>query len=384
MLAPLKKGIEVEVFTGTRQGDAVGMSPKIVPALQNPFVFESDARHVEYVTDPFTSYDDLAVQVVEPRLRLRKFLEEQGNLTVLPFSTIAMPFNQQFELSLPNNSYYQWVGENFGTNILTSSVHISVGLDDMDDIINVTNWLRMDMPLFLALTAASPYRNGEFTGYHSSRWIDFPQEPVDMRFFENHADFVKFVEDGLASGKMRSLRHMWSAVRPNGQDRPYDLNRIEARICDLVMDPALLLAVTAVLEARIIQLSMKTGMPDAQLLKIARENERRVAKDSLNANVWHYGKDVNVRVAIARMIGEVEGIMRAIGTYHHLEAIDKVLAEGNEAMRFIKRVEELGDLRTAVMEAIDEAEAIDYRWARTLAERANATDTTHAFDAFLV
>jgi predicted glutamate--cysteine ligase len=384
MLAPLKKGIEVEVFTGTRQGDAVGMSPKIVPALQNPFVFESDARHVEYVTDPFTSYDDLAVQVVEPRLRLRKFLEEQGNLTVLPFSTIAMPFNQQFELSLPNNTYYQWVGENFGTNILTSSVHISVGLDDMDDIINVTNWLRMDMPLFLALTAASPYRNGENTGYHSSRWIDFPQEPVDMRFFENHKDFVGFVEDGLASGKMRSLRHMWSAVRPNGQDRPYDLNRIEARICDLVMDPALLLAVTAVLEARIIQLSMKTGMPDANLLKISRENERRVAKDSLNANVWHYGKEVNVRVAIARMIGEVEGIMRAIGTYHHLEAIDKVLAEGNEAMRFIKRVEELGDLRTAVMEAIDEAEAIDYRWARTLAERANATNTAHAFDAFLV
>ncbi|MOA69705.1 hypothetical protein D3C78_1980380 [compost metagenome] len=52
--------------------------------------------------------------------------------------------------------------------------------------------------------------------------------------------------------------------------------------------------------------------------------------------------------------------------------IDNVLAKGNEAMRFIQRVEELGDLRTAMMEAIDEAEAIDHRWARTLAERANA------------
>lgn len=380
MLAPLTKGIEVEVFTGTRQGDVVGMSPKAVPALGNPFVFESDARHLEYVTDPFTSYDDLARQIVEPRMALREFLDKEGGLTVLPFSTIAMPFNQEFEPSLPNNTYYQWVGANFGTKILTSSVHISVGLDDMDDIVNVTNWLRMDMPLFLALTAASPYRNGEFTGYHSSRWIDFPQEPVDMRFFDGHADFVKFVEDGLASGKMRSLRHMWSAVRPNGQDRPYDLNRIEARICDLVMDPALLLAVTAVLEARIIQLQMRSGKPADHLLKISRENERRVAKDSLNATVWHYGKDVSVRVAIARMIGEVEGIMRALGTYHHLEVIDEVLAKGNEAMRFIKRVEELGDLRTAMMEAIDEAEAVDYRWTRILAERA-ASQTGTAHDA---
>ena len=190
-------------------------------------------------------------------------------------------------------------------------MHISVGLNDMDDIVNVTNWLRMDMPLFLALTAASPYRNGVDTGYHSSRWIDFPQEPVDMRFFDDHADFVRFVEDGLASGKMRSLRHMWSAVRPNGQDRPYDLNRIETRICDLVFDPALLLAVTAVLEARIIQLQLKGGKPADHLLPIARENERRVAKNSLNATVWHYGKEVPVRVAIARLIGEVEGIMCA-------------------------------------------------------------------------
>lgn len=378
MLAPLKKGIEVEVFTGTRQGDAVGMSPKIIPALQDPFVYESDARHVEYVTDPYTSYDDLARAVVEPRLKLRQYLETQGNLTVLPHSTIAMPFDQKFDLSLPNNTYYQWVGENFGTNILTSSVHISIGLDDMDDIINVTNWLRMDMPLFLALTAASPYRNGVATGYHSSRWIDFPQEPVDMRFFDDHADFVGFVEDGLASGKMRSLRHMWSAVRPNGQDRPYDLNRIETRICDLVFDPALLLAVTAVLEARIIQLQMKSGKPADHLLKISRENERRVAKDSLNATVWHYGKEVSARVAIARMIGEVEGIMRALGTYHHLAVIDEVMANGNEAMRFIKRVEELGDLRTAMVEAIDEAEAIDYRWAAILAERAKATTTQDA------
>jgi predicted glutamate--cysteine ligase len=313
-----------------------------------------------------------------PRLAMREFLDGQGGLTVMPHSTIAMPFNQAFEPSCPNNAYYQWVGANFGTKILTSSVHISVGLDDMDDIVNVTNWLRMDMPLFLALTAASPYRNGVDTGYHSSRWIDFPQEPVDMRFFDDHADFVRFVEEGLASGKMRSLRHMWSAVRPNGQDRPYDLNRIETRICDLVFDPALLLAVTAVLEARIIQLQLKGGKPADHLLPIARENERRVAKNSLNATVWHYGKEVPVRVAIARLIGEVEGIMRELGTYHHLAAIDEVLSKGNEAMRFLKRVEQLGDLKTAMIEAIDEAEAIDYRWAAMLetkkAERTQNAD----------
>jgi predicted glutamate--cysteine ligase len=366
MLAPLKKGIEVEVFTGTREGEAMDNSPKIVAALPD-FVFESDARHVEYMTAPQTDYDALVREIVEPRMRLRAFLESQGDQTVFPGSTLALPFDQQFHPSLPNNTYYQWVGATFGTKILTSSVHISMGLDDADDIVRVTNWLRLDVPLLLALTAASPYRNGEFTGFHSSRWVDFPQEPVDMRFFDDHKDFVGFVEDAIASGKMRSQRHMWTAVRPNGNDRPYDLNRIEMRICDLVFDPELLMAVTALLEARIIQLQMKSGKPEHALLGIARENERRVAKDSLNAYVWHYGKEVPVRVALARLMGEVEGIMRMLGTFHHLAVLERVMTNGNEAMRLIQRVNKLGDLQAAVMEQIDEAEAIDQRWARKLA-----------------
>ena len=368
MIAPLKKGIEVEAFTGTRDGAPCDLSPKIIPALENDgFVYESDARHVEYTTPPITDYDVLARAIVEPRMKLRAFLESEGGYTIFPGSTLALPFDQNFHPSLPNNTYYQWVGENFGVDILTSSIHISIGLDDPDEIIAVTNWLRMDVPLILALAASSPYKNGEDTGHHSSRWVTFPQEPVDLRFFDDHADFVRFVEEGLASGKMRSLRHMWSAVRPNGQDRPYDLNRIETRIADLVYDPGLMLAITALLEARIQHLRMKTGKPEASMMAVCRENERRIAKSSLNATVWHYGKEVPVRVALARLVGEVEGIMRANGTYHHLAAIDEVLASGNEAMKLIKRVEALGgDLKAAVMEAIDEAEAIDIRWARKL------------------
>lgn len=367
MIAPLKKGIEVEVFSGRRQGAPEDLSPQIVPALENDgFVFESDARHVEYTTPPLTCYGELAKAIVKPRLKLRTLLESLGDYTIFPGSTLSLPFDQRFHPSLPNNTYYQWVGATFATDILTSSIHISVGLDDPDEIVAVTNWLRLDMPLFLALTASSPYRNGIFTGYHSSRWVTFPQEPVGLRFFDDHADYVRFVETALANGEMRSVRHMWSAVRPNGNDRPYDLNRIEARICDLAYEPGLILAITALLEARIQHLRLKSGKPAEHHMALARENERRVAKDSLDAKVWHYGREVPVRVAIARFISEVEGIMRANGTYHLLAAIDEVLATGNEAMKLIQRTNALGSLEDAVSEAIDEAEAIDRRWGHKL------------------
>ena len=56
-----------------------------------------------------------------------------------------------------------------------------------------------------------------------------------------------WVEHQLASGAMRNERHLWTSVRPNGPRRPYDLNRVELRICDLVTDPDELLAITALL-----------------------------------------------------------------------------------------------------------------------------------------
>ena len=41
---------------------------------------------------------------------------------------------------------------------------------------------------------------------------------------------------------------------PNGPRRPYDLNRLELRICDLVTNPDQLLAITCLLELRLLAL----------------------------------------------------------------------------------------------------------------------------------
>lgn len=47
----LSKGFEVEMYTGTPQGDVVGLSDKIVAHLEG-FVREPDSRNVEYTTAP--------------------------------------------------------------------------------------------------------------------------------------------------------------------------------------------------------------------------------------------------------------------------------------------------------------------------------------------
>jgi predicted glutamate--cysteine ligase len=56
----LSKGFEIEMYTGTPQGDIVGLSDKIVDSLDG-FVREPDSRNVEYITPPYHQYDQLAV-----------------------------------------------------------------------------------------------------------------------------------------------------------------------------------------------------------------------------------------------------------------------------------------------------------------------------------
>ncbi len=81
-----------------------------------------------------------------------------------------------------------------------------------------------------------------------------PQTPSHVPLFASHADHIHWVEAQLIAGTMQNVRHLWSSVRPNGDRRPYDLNRLELRICDLVTDPITLLAITALLETRLLQI----------------------------------------------------------------------------------------------------------------------------------
>ncbi|MFQ3679773.1 MAG: glutamate-cysteine ligase family protein, partial [Pseudanabaenaceae cyanobacterium] len=82
----LTKGFEVEMYTGTPQGEAVGLSDRIVAALPG-FVREPDSRNVEYTTPPLPRYEHLLVALLKPRAGLRAYLQTLGDYTLLPGST---------------------------------------------------------------------------------------------------------------------------------------------------------------------------------------------------------------------------------------------------------------------------------------------------------
>jgi predicted glutamate--cysteine ligase len=341
----LLKGFEIEMYTGTPSGDIVGLSDKIVTSLDG-FVWEPDNRNVEYTTAPERNYDQLLCALLRPRLQLRKFIQQLGDYTLIPGSTLSLGGSDRFFRSDPTNPYHAYIEQTYGTKVVTASVHINVGISDPELLMRACRLIRVEAPLFLALSASSPFLNGKATGHHSTRWSVFPQTPSQVPLFESHAHHIDWVENQLAAGTMQNVRHLWVSVRPNGDRRPYDLNRLELRICDLVIDPIALLAITALIEARILQLidnpdldplTQSTFSPD-ELVSLTYANEAAAATSSLDAQLrhWQDGRSILARDWIAQMYQEVWAIAKQHGFACFLSPLQKILREGNEAQGWLQ------------------------------------------------
>lgn len=361
----LSKGLEIEMYTGTPQGHIVGLSDQIVASLDG-FVREPDSRNVEYTTAPIYSYDRLLCAIVRPRQKLRAYLERLGDYTLLPGSTLSLGGSDRFYRSDPNNPYHDYIEHTYGTKVVTASIHINVGISDPELLMRACRLVRVEAPLYLALSASSPFLDGQPTGSHSTRWQVFPKTPADVPLFESHAHFIQWTQDQLKLGTMQNVRHLWASVRPNGNRRPYDLNRLELRICDLIVDPIALLSVMALVEARIAQLladptldplersTFPASTRAADLVALTDANEAAAAQLSLEAELrhWQDGRKILARDWIEEIYPEAWAIAKQNGFSCFLSPLKKILREGNTAQQWLKLHASGLDSQAIIMQGI--------------------------------
>ena len=361
----LLKGFEVELFTGTYAGENVGVASAITEELSE-FVKEPDQRNLEYITVPDQRYAVLKHALLLPRQKLRKWLDCQ-KLTILPGSTLSLGNTKIFERSDLENSYHSFIEKNYGTNVVTASIHINLGIENLSLLFSALRLIRCEASLFLALSASSPFLEGHATGAHSQRWVQFPKTPSKVPMFVNHAHYVAWVEEQLSQGSMQNERHLWTSVRPNGPERPHVLNRLELRICDLVADVDLLLAITALLELRIINLTNNlkkfdpikaSSKTQEELALLADENDLLVAKLSLDANLshWKNGKQIKCRDWIKELILDVTPLAKELDMLELLQPIESVLTNGNQSMIWLDSYSNGVSIQTLLQHGMGEME----------------------------
>jgi len=343
----LYKGFEVELFTGSLNSH-IGISADIEKNFSN-FVKEPDNRNVEYITTPEKDYKFLYEELITPRKNLRLWLSNKG-LTIIPSSTLCFKHDIQLQRSDIENVYHQFIQDNYGISIATSSVHINIGIDDLDKLFAAIRLIRSEAALYLSISASSPFLNNKITDNHSQRWIQFPKTPSKVPFFVDHNSYVDWIEENIDNKNMQNIRHFWSSIRPNGPQRPLILDRLELRICDFVPDIHLLLGITAMIELRILNLFENINTLDPlnssifsidELSEICDQNEINAAKNSLNAELihWQDGKKVICREWIQNLLSDLSLIAEKLNMKYLLNPIYQVLEEGNQSMKWINQYE---------------------------------------------
>lgn len=376
----MTKGLEEEVYTGTADGSVVGLSHLIAADLPG-FATEPDSRNVEYITDPTRSYDELIHHLMCKRCRLRRYLAELGPYLLVPGGTLSLETSDDFRLSNEANPYYVYIRDTYGISVVTASTHINVGIEEPEELLRAYRVLRCEASMYLALTAASPFLKGAVTGYHSTRWHMFPKTPARVPLFASHADFISWEEEQLARGTMQNPRHLWLSVRPNGPDAPYQLSRLELRICDRISDPSIVNAVVALYEARIWQVledggldPLGGGAPSEELERLAASNEEAVARASLDAEVtdWQSGRRLRARDWIERTLEGALPLAERLGFASYLLPLGARLREGNLAMRWLEEVKRGSTPQEVIARAIEMLTARDVAFDPDCLERSVA------------
>ena len=359
MSQSLLKGFEVEMYTGRPDGTVVGCSSEAAAAIDG-IVTEPDRRNLEYITPPEASYAAQLQHLLEPRQRLRQWLQ-QRQLTLLPGSSLSLGNSQHFERSNPDNPYHQFIEDSYGTRVVTASVHINFGLESSETIMAACRLLRCEAALLLALSASSPFLDGQATGAHSQRWRQFPITPQQVPLFENHQHYIDWMHTQLEQQQMRNVRHFWGSVRPNGPERPQHLNRVELRVCDLVSDPRDLLAITAFAELRLLQLIDRGQSEDplfsselsaAELAELADHNDQQAALTSLDAELrhWRDGRSISARQWIQDQLQDLNAWADQQPAMAWLDRLPALLEHGNTAMQWLQR-QQSGESISAILSA---------------------------------
>ncbi len=368
MTAPLLlKGFEVEMFTGRPDGTVVGCADDVARALPG-FMLEPDRRNLEYATPPAAEYRQQLRQLLEPRHTLRAWLR-QRDLTLLPGSCLSLGDSRSFERSDPTNSYHSLIERAYGTRVATASVHLNFGIADPERLMAACRLMRCEGALLLALSACSPFLDGRVTGAHSQRWRQFPITPPRIPLFLHHGHYIQWVEEQLRLGAMHNVRHLWCSVRPNGRCRPYEIDRVEVRICDLLDDPLELLAVAGFCELRLLQLladperhdPLWASTMDADALAaLADRNDQAASRQSLAARLHHW-RDGHVLTAaqwLRQSLNDVQGIAESCGLEGWLQPLHSILGNGNRSMRWLRSHGEGESIRAIVRR---EAAALECR-----------------------
>jgi carboxylate-amine ligase len=201
------------------------------------------------------------------------------------------------------------------------ALHIHVGVPDPEAAVAAMNGLREVLPLLHGLGANSPFWFGRDSGLASSRSAvirAYPGRgiPPVMRSWDEYLATLQAVRDG---GGPTDHTMVWWDARPQPRLGTVELREVDVQTS---LDSAgAIAALTRAVVRRAVESPPTEFAPDQAL----HWSSFRAARDGLDADVYHDGGPVPLRVAAGHVLGALDG------DDPELELVERIVRDGNGA-----------------------------------------------------
>ena len=250
-LAPVDRAAQARAALAGSVGDGTVMA-------------EFFPSQLEYASPVCTTADELSSSLIRFRQALAAWARDNQVIA----AAVGSPFQVGARPEVTDLPRYREIAADFGRIVddhQVNGLHVHVGVRDREDAVRALNRLRPWLPTLLAVSANSPFWQGDDTGFdswraiHNRRWTTHGIPPA----FRDAEDYARRTSALIGIGGTSDLGTLNWVVRLSEK-----YPTLEVRIFDAQLD-ARTSSALAVLVRGIVERDDDTGSLEAELLDVA-------------------------------------------------------------------------------------------------------------------
>ena len=286
---------------------------------------------IEVATEPHLSLDGARRELLRLRQSAATAAGEYG-LSILACGTHPLA-SWRDSVQTPKDRYAQIMDDlqMVGHRNMLCGTHIHVELAEPTRRVEVMTRMLPYVPLFIALSASSPFWQGHMTGLKAYRLAAYDELPRTglPELFRSDAEYDAYVDALVRSGAIPDASHLWWAVRPSLK---YPTLELRAPDCCTRLDDTIAIAALYRVLARFLYLNPEHNAGiDVVDRAIAVENKWRAQRCGVQGTFVTRSGAVTVGDLLDRVLELTTAESDAFACSEHLKQCRAIVLEGTSA-----------------------------------------------------
>jgi glutamate---cysteine ligase / carboxylate-amine ligase len=244
-----------------------------------------------------------------------------------------------------------------GHRNMMCGMHVHVQLPDPEKRFAVMRAMIPYLPLFIALSASSPFWNSHKTGlkgYRLAAYSELPRTGLP-ELFESQQEYDDYVEALKRSGVLPDASHIWWAMRPALRHPTLELRAPDT--CTFVDDAIAIASLYRVLARHIYRRPELSHAVNSVERAVAVENKWRAQRYGTDCIFASKDGPVTIAELLSRLIADTAEDAEALGCAAEVQYCHTIVARGSSAEFQLQAYRDGGDDVAAVCRWIGAATA---------------------------